>query len=431
MGGDITVESEYGRGSVFTALIPQGIDNDVPFAVVNEPEKKKVLVYEGRKVYAKSVCWSLENMRVPYTMVTNLDDFTAALRREEWFFVFSGYGLYENIKPAMESLAVPNGKFPGGKQPPLALMVEFGNETYIPDVRFISLPVQSLSIANTLNGKVDSKGYFTGTGSAIRHTFPAARLLVVDDIATNLKVAEGLLAPYHATVDTCLTGAQAIELVKRENYDIVFMDHMMPEMDGIEATTAIRELEGDRFKTMPVIALTANAVSGMKEMFIEKGFSDFLAKPIDISKMDEILGRWIPKEKRESGTGDKKTEKPEDWKKFIILVDDNPANLRLGKNILSEKYRVATAPSAQKMFSLLENNIPDMILLDLDMPEMDGYAAIEALKSKPETGNIPVIFLTEASDSQAVEKGRSLGAAACTAKPFDPSALIACIEKHL
>jgi CheY-like chemotaxis protein len=185
----------------------------------------------------------------------------------------------------------------------MALMVEWGTEAFIPNARFISLPVQSLSIANVLNGKMDSKGYTESSG-VTRFTFPQARILAVDDIATNLKVVEGLLAPYGAAVDTCLSGLQAIELVKNNEYDIVFMDHMMPGMDGIETTAAIRALEGERFKTVPIIALTANAVVGMREIFIENGFNDFLAKPIDVSKLDEMLDRWIPKEKRENRAGD-------------------------------------------------------------------------------------------------------------------------------
>ncbi|MDR0301303.1 MAG: response regulator [Treponema sp.] len=302
MGGDISVESEYGKGSVFTVVIPQGIDSNEPFATVENPEKKKILVYERRAVYAQTVCWSLENMNVPHIMVTNQDDFTAALRREEWFYVFSSYGLYEKIKPAMEQ---PDSSFFGGKKPPLALMVELGTEEYIPNVRFLPIPVESLSISKILNGRSDSKGYEKNSGS-IRSSFPHARLLVVDDIATNLKVAEGLLAPYRMAVDTCLSGLQAVEMVKRNDYDMILMDHMMPEMDGIEATTAIREWEKEQQKSgvtrkqIPIIALTANAVVGMREMFIEKSFNDFLAKPIDVSKMDEILDRWIPKEKKES-----------------------------------------------------------------------------------------------------------------------------------
>jgi len=218
MGGNITLESEYGIGSSFTAIIPQVIDSPEPFASVEAPDKKKVLVYERRTVYAQAVCWSLENMNVPYVIVKSQDDFASALYSEEWFYIFSGYGLYDKIKPLMER---PNTAFPGGKKPPLALMVEWGTEDYIPNVRFLSIPVQSLSIANTLNNKTDSKGY-AETSGIICFCFPGARLLVVDDIATNLKVAEGLLAPYRADVDTCLSGRKAVDMVKQYNYDIIF-----------------------------------------------------------------------------------------------------------------------------------------------------------------------------------------------------------------
>jgi len=318
MGGDISVESEYGKGSVFTAVISQGIESKTPFAAVEEPEKKKVLVYEGRSIYAEAVCWTLENMKVPYTMVTKQDDFAAALYRgyqpspqdvepevrgsplAEWFYVFSGYGLYEKIEPLMKQ---SDAAFCGGKKPSLALMVEWGTEVYIPGVRFVSIPVQALSIASVLNGRTDNKGYIKNS-DIIRFCFPRARLLVVDDIATNLKVVEGLLAPYRAAVDTCINGLQAIEMIKRavsekHGYDIVFMDHMMPEMDGIETTAAIRALEGEYFRNVPIIALTANAIVGMREMFIKNDFNDFLSKPIDVSKLDEILNRWIPEEKRD------------------------------------------------------------------------------------------------------------------------------------
>jgi signal transduction histidine kinase/response regulator of citrate/malate metabolism len=300
MGGDITVQSEYGKGSSFITVIPQGVYQEAPLAVVEEPDKKRVLVFEGRACYAESVGWSLDNMKVPYVIVRDQEAFTEELFRREWFFVFCGYSLYEKIKPLM---ARPVGDFPGRKKPPLALLVEWGTETYIPGARFVSLPVQCLSIANILNGKADSKNYFDPVvdPNAVPFTLPKARLLIVDDINTNLKVAEGLLAPYRATVETCTGGLEAIELVKSRDYDLVFMDHMMPDVDGIEATRGIREWEeslreqGIARNAVPIIALTANAVVGMKEMFLEEGFDDFLAKPIDISRLDEILDKWVPK----------------------------------------------------------------------------------------------------------------------------------------
>jgi len=117
--------------------------------------------------------------------------------------------------------------------------------------------------------------------------------------------------------------------------------------------------------------------------------------------------------------------------KLVLLVDDNIANLKIGSNFLEEKYTVATAPSAAKMFTLLKNNTPAIILLDIDMPEMNGYEAIKLLKSKPETKDIPVIFLTAKNESNDELEGLSLGAIDYITKPFNPALLLKRIEIHL
>ncbi|MDR2593186.1 MAG: response regulator [Fibromonadaceae bacterium] len=136
----------------------------------------------------------------------------------------------------------------------------------------------------------------------IKFNAPNAKVLVVDDIDANLKVVKGLMQPYKMQVDLCTSGAEASEMVKANSYDLVFMDHMMPEMDGIEATKLIREMakENPHYANLPIIALTANAVSGVKEMFLENGFNDFLSKPIDIINLNSILEKWLPKEKQEN-----------------------------------------------------------------------------------------------------------------------------------
>jgi signal transduction histidine kinase/HPt (histidine-containing phosphotransfer) domain-containing protein/response regulator of citrate/malate metabolism len=139
-----------------------------------------------------------------------------------------------------------------------------------------------------------------------RFSAPDARVLIVDDVSSNLLVAEGLLAPYKMQIDCCGNGAGAVALVKKNHYDLIFMDHMMAGMDGIEATAKIREWEkslqkeknNESLKKIPIVALTANAVSGMREMFLEKGFNDYLSKPIDIAKLDGMAAKWIPKEKQ-------------------------------------------------------------------------------------------------------------------------------------
>jgi len=128
---------------------------------------------------------------------------------------------------------------------------------------------------------------------------PNAKVLVVDDVSINRTVAKGLLALYDIQVHTCESGEEAVEAVRAEEYDIVFMDHMMPGMDGIETTAVIRNLEGERFRKLPIVALTANAITGVEEMFLEKGLNDYLSKPINSQKLNNILVKWIPAEKLE------------------------------------------------------------------------------------------------------------------------------------
>ncbi|GHS95700.1 hypothetical protein AGMMS50276_12310 [Synergistales bacterium] len=119
------------------------------------------------------------------------------------------------------------------------------------------------------------------------------RVLVVDDNSINLKVAVAYLSRHSIKADTASGGATAIEMLKTTTYDIVFMDHMMPDMDGLEATRLIRAL-GGYFATMPIIALSANAVSGAKALFLSAGMNDFLAKPIDPAALNAMLLRWLP-----------------------------------------------------------------------------------------------------------------------------------------
>jgi putative two-component system response regulator len=118
-------------------------------------------------------------------------------------------------------------------------------------------------------------------------------------------------------------------------------------------------------------------------------------------------------------------------KKLIVMVDDNPVSLQSGISVLSVDYRVATVPSAAKFYEFLETNVPDIVLLDIDMPDVDGYQVIQTLKFKKETQDIPVIFLTGMTEPTAEIKGLSLGAVDFITKPFNPAALLKSVETYL
>lgn len=120
------------------------------------------------------------------------------------------------------------------------------------------------------------------------------KVLVVDDNAINRKLAVAMLRVYGFQIDEADSGKSAIDKVKSQRYDIVFMDHMMPEMDGMEATKVIRSECGETAEGTIIVALTANAIQGAKEMYLENGFDDFLSKPFDRAQMNELLKHWIP-----------------------------------------------------------------------------------------------------------------------------------------
>jgi CheY-like chemotaxis protein len=291
MGGDIGARSEYGKGTTFTITLPQKIHLDKPLAVVEKRDEKSVLVYERREIYARSIVYTVENLGVYCTLVSSVPELLEKAAEREYTLIFIAFSVYKKNKDEISKLCSDKG---------FVLLTEFGETVPDKNLNILSMPVHTLAVADILNGEKDNFSYSEKNESLVGFTAPEAVILVVDDIITNLKVAKGLLTPYNMRVDLCKSGMSAIEAMKSNRYDLVFMDHRMPEMDGIETTQRIREMgdENEYFGNVPIIALTANAVTGTKEMFLKNGFNDFLSKPIDTIKLNTTLEKWIPKEKQ-------------------------------------------------------------------------------------------------------------------------------------
>jgi len=136
---------------------------------------------------------------------------------------------------------------------------------------------------------------------------PDAEILVVDDNELNLKVACGLLSLSKIKAKTALSGKEAIEMVRQNKFDLVFMDQKMPDMNGDEVTAQIRKL-GAEYESLPIVALTASVLNGAKGMFLSKGFDDFISKPVDLYELYEILIRWLPPEKISGESAEEKVD---------------------------------------------------------------------------------------------------------------------------
>jgi signal transduction histidine kinase/CheY-like chemotaxis protein/HPt (histidine-containing phosphotransfer) domain-containing protein len=312
MEGSIKVESEYGKGSTFTTIISQSFEEDKKLAQVQNPEKKRILFFDDRPLVFESIKASFLDLGLVPARIQTFQEFLAELEngKYDYAFVSSRY--------AMDCIHVL-GK--GNSPTQLVILVELGDMTFFREVKSIMLPVYSLPIANTLNNVVEHE--IKELNRRFGFTAPSARILIVDDISSNLRVAKELMAPYKAEVHTCLSGVEALELVQKNRYDIVFMDHMMPGMDGLEATAAIRSLGSDNeyYRELPIIALTANAVSGQQELFLQKGLNDFIAKPIEVKQLNAVLERWIPPNKKIIAVPEKHEESAETMDLWIPGID--------------------------------------------------------------------------------------------------------------
>jgi signal transduction histidine kinase/CheY-like chemotaxis protein len=285
MGGDISVTSVYGKGSEFSVTLPQLRDSTEALASVNDREHHGVLIYHERSLYAESLSRTLESLGVVFRTAADPSEFFHELEGGGWSHAFVGSSEADAARESVRKNLLSTK---------VVLLADIGEGLSPSGLNSVMLPVWAVPVANLLNGvnmSVREKLLY------VRFIAPTARILVVDDIATNLQVVSGLLSPYRVKTDTCMSGAESLRLVMEHEYDIVFMDHMMPGMDGIEAARRIREL-GGRFAKLPIIALTANAISGMREKFLQSGFDDYLAKPIEISKLNAVMEKWMPEEKQ-------------------------------------------------------------------------------------------------------------------------------------
>ncbi|MCL1918054.1 MAG: ATP-binding protein [Peptococcaceae bacterium] len=301
MDGEIGVSSEYGTGSTFTILLPQKYTSGKKLASVKNAEEKSVLVFERRNIYIVSIRRTLENLGVSCTFVSSDAEFSVKLLAKKYPFVFISSTLYEQNRDIVSDL---------GSDTKIVLLTDFGEAGVDKNLSTLAMPVYSLSVANILNNVADSFNYRTHEEQGTRFVAPEARILIVDDIKTNLKIAEGLLQPYKVQVDLCTSGMAAINAAESTVYDLVFMDHMMPDIDGVEAARRIRALESNTsyYKDLPIVALTANAISGAEDMLIKNEFNDYLTKPIDMVKLNMVLEKWIPREKKKPSGDKNRTE---------------------------------------------------------------------------------------------------------------------------
>ncbi|MBE5866598.1 MAG: response regulator [Lachnospiraceae bacterium] len=296
MRGNIALESEYGKGTTFIVTIEQKILDANPCATHDKDKNYFVYLYEQNDYYRESLTKMLDSVSVGYKILQDLDEvqhLQGVDGRKEYLLVDYQDGIAAVMSQAnrlTEANIVPVM---------LAGTNDFIEEDIYSNIVYCRKPVTLFSMVSIFNGENSGGRRKTQSSAINRFCCPDAKLLVVDDNFVNLKVAEGFLSTYKAQIKLVSSGFEAIDAIKSgEEFDIIFMDHMMPQMDGVEATKLIRQIGTAYAGTVPIIALTANAIKGVEEMFLESGMNDFLAKPLDVKLLGAVMSHWIPKEKQ-------------------------------------------------------------------------------------------------------------------------------------
>ncbi|WP_207234092.1 hybrid sensor histidine kinase/response regulator [Shewanella maritima] len=260
-------------------------------------------------------------------------------------------------------------------------------------------------------------------------------VLIVDDFdAVTRTLYKAFETLGFKTIIKAKNGKDALMRLEHNIVDIIVSDWKMPKMDGLELLRKVRSHEA--YKNVPFIMLTGNLVQSDVVEAIEAGVSEYLIKPFSMASLSERVHKAfvspIPTSAVAQLAAEKQQAEQKPTKRTVLIVDDEPSNLQVLGGLLKDDYKTIVCRSGSRAIEVCAKpEKPDLILLDIMMPEMDGLAVCKALKDNPETEFIPIIFVTALSQNDDVVKGLSLGAVDYITKPIFPEVVKARVATHI
>ena len=357
MGGFIHFDSKKQQGLQAHIVIPQGVVDKRPCIVLDHPDQVCVACYfrperyscdEVRGYYDGLIRSLLLGLGIQGYQTHNFEGLLKLQRSYQLTHVFIAQSEYEDDPAYYEELANT-----------LRVVVIADREFNLENSSLLIMhkPFSALSVANLLNGEQRARNFLEDQ-SAGRKPFacPGVRALAVDDEEMNLVVAKGVLGSYGMEVDTCLSGKEAVTRCSSTFYDIVFLDHMMPGFDGVQTLKSIRELQSGSYQNKPIVALTANTVSGAREMFRREGFTEFIPKPIERTVLERVLLRVLPKSLVQYGEDAVKDHTSEALFESIVQYDEETVKDNMPKEqaALAETETLEEVDFAQDAVEELE-----------------------------------------------------------------------------
>lgn len=286
MNGHINVTSTYHVGSIFSFDLPQKVDGHEKIVNINPCRGANVLVLETepeRLFYLKGI---LSKIKIAVSYAEDEMEFKKYLSSESYTHILISYENYSLLKDQLNDLLSGQKLVLMSDIAQIATIEQSGCILTRP-INLINLVVALSNQTNNYVHEIIRKGGFV---------CPKATIMVVDDNITNITVANGILRKYNATVLTALSGKECLTVLESHHVDMIFLDYMMPEMNGIDTLEAIRKLPDPYFAKLPIISLTANVVNGAREMFLNAGFDDYISKPIEVERIERALKTFLPRD---------------------------------------------------------------------------------------------------------------------------------------
>ncbi len=262
-----------------------------------------------------------------------------------------------------------------------------------------------------------------------------ARILIIEDEANNLDVARRIVRGAGHEAITAMDGVAGLEMATRERPDAVLVDLLLPKLDGWSVTRAIRDQSWA--KKIPIIAVSALAMQADRERAREAGCDDFVTKPYAPAELRAVLNRYFvdgsaPRASARAADLPASGIEPSERLGKVLVVDDEPANVELIVRRLSGNgYETLTATNGHDAIAVATKEQPDLILMDIMMPGLDGWQATRLLKGDPKTANIPVVFVTARDRPEDVAQGFEAGGIMYVNKPVEPVELFARVRNAI
>lgn len=415
MGGSIGFDSVVGSGTTFTVLLPVDVtDRPRRQRIWRDLPSEPVLLVDPEEAERDMIRSHLEHHGCVVQLVRTAAEALAHLATRAYSAAIINHALPDQT--GLELIRTIRSERPAD---PMRIVLIGA----VPSPQLVGAvvsdcvvkPVHASRLLDALDTRVSGERLRAPAASPVLPPVHGSerplRILVAEDNAENQRVATRVLEGAGAQVDIAQDGRTAVDMAVRTRYDLILMDLQMPVLDGSQAAAAIRDAEHlTDEEPVPIVAFTAHAVEGFREQCLQAGMNDYIVKPIATQDLIEAVHQWA------------------DRRPAVLVVDDAPEIRQLVKLRLRDTYRIVQAVNGREAIEQFGRQQISVVLLDMNMPVMDGYATAAAIRLREDGRHVPIVAVTGNEETESRERATAAGCTMHIMKPVRLATLFSTVE---